>query len=251
MYQSMSRRMRDAFLHMGFAHVDKRIIRGAIAIVAILIVALGALILMRSGRASDSFTIVSGGKTSSADSVAPVVQLAVSDAMSVKTIRVHVVGAVNAPGVYDLIEDSRIIDAIVVAGGSTRDASMAALNLAHRVVDGDQVYLPSIEEVATGKTFYGLAISQLVGSAFSASAGSSGTTTATTTGQSSGTNEKININSATVAQLDELPGVGPVIAQAIITYRESNGPFKVISDLQSVSGIGEKKYAQIIDYVCI
>ncbi len=248
MYQSMAGRVRDAFRHMGFMHLDRRAVVGATVIFAVLVTVLIVFIATRSNRAVDSFSISSSGKTGDSGVTASATQLPVSDTISVKKIYVHVVGAVNAPGVYELPEGSRIVDAIEYAQGSTQDASLVVLNLAHKLADGDQVYLPTIDEATVGRTHYGLMISQLVGSmnVVSSISNSGGAVS-----QTSNTTGKININSATADQLDQLPGVGPVIAQAIITYRENNGSFETISDLQSVSGIGEKKYAQIVDYVCI
>lgn len=127
-----------------------------------------------------------------------------------QTIKVYVSGSVNKPGVYELSDGDRVEAAIQAAGGVSSDADMSGINLAQRLKDEDMIYVPKVGEAAS--------------SVISRNAQ-----------QKDG---KIDINSATIEELDKLPGIGPAKAQNIIDYREQNGPFKAIEDIQQVSGIG-------------
>ena len=125
------------------------------------------------------------------------------------TVLVHVVGKVAEPGVVELPIGSRVQDAVDAAGGATNNKALESVNLARLVVDGEQI---------------------VVGAPAEGSASS-----------------KISINSASAAQLDELPGVGPAIAERIVQWRETNGPFTSVDELTEVSGIGPSILEQIRD----
>lgn len=131
-------------------------------------------------------------------------------------IFVDVTGAVNNPGVYTLTGRSRVIDAIKAAGDSAPGADLSTINLARVLNDGEQIYVDSTIVNSSG---------QRVGKKVSSG--------------------PININRATLRQLDALDGIGPVIAGRIIEYRKKNGSFLTVDDLQKVSGIGAAKFAQI------
>ena len=131
-------------------------------------------------------------------------------------IFVDVTGAVNNPGVYTLTGRSRVIDAIKAAGDSAPGADLSTINLARVLNDGEQIYVDSTIVNSSGQR-----VSKKVPSG------------------------PININRATLRQLDALDGIGPVIAGRIIEYRKKNGSFLTIDDLQKVSGIGAAKFAQI------
>jgi len=131
-------------------------------------------------------------------------------------IFVDVTGAVNTPGVYTLTASSRVIDAIKAAGGSAPGADLSTINLARVLADGEQIYVDAA--ITNSK---GVRVS---------------------TPKRSG---PININRATVGDFDSLDGIGPVIANRIVTYRKTHGPFITIEDLQKVSGIGAAKFSQI------
>jgi len=152
--------------------------------------------------------------------------------------RVHVVGAVVSPGVVSLPPGSRVIDAITAAGGLAADADPAQLNLAAVLVDGCQILIGTVGRPA-GE------VRQGTGGDSSSVPGSPPTTGVGTT------QAKVNLNQATEAQLDTLPGVGPVTAQAILAWRQQNGQFTSVAQLQEVSGIGPKAYAQIEPYVTV
>jgi competence protein ComEA len=131
-------------------------------------------------------------------------------------IFVDVTGAVNNPGVYTLTGRSRVIDAIKAAGDSAPGADLSTINLARVLNDGEQIYVDSTVVNSAGQR-----VSKKVSSG------------------------PININRATLRQLDALDGIGPVIAGRIIDYRKKNGSFLTVDDLQKVSGIGAAKFAQI------
>ena len=148
--------------------------------------------------------------------------------VSVPDIAVHVAGNVLKPGVYDLPGDARVVDAIRLAGGATAIADLNAINLANPLNDGQQVYVPAVGE-------------KVPPSSNGLSAGGDGTGSATNSVE-----YPININSADAALLDELPGVGPATAQAIVTYRDQNGPFANVNGLEDVPGIGPAKVAALL-----
>lgn len=137
---------------------------------------------------------------------------------AVSTVMVHVLGEVRRPGVVTLADGSRVQDAITAAGGLTKRARPGDLNLAAKVTDGAQ-----------------LVISR-TGSTVTASEAAQGTSGAAAT---------IDLNAATLEQLDTLPGVGPVTAQKILAWRDEHGRFRTVAELQEVDGIGPKSYAQI------
>jgi competence protein ComEA len=155
---------------------------------------------------------------------------------------VYLTGAVVSPGVFELAQGARLNDAIEQAGGLAEGAAMNYVNLAAPLTDGQHVHIPSEAEIESGEA---ARIAAGGASATTASTADAGATTATTGEQ------KVNINTADNAELETLPGVGVATAQRIIDYREKNGPFTGIEGLKDVSGIGEKKYAELADKVCV
>lgn len=156
-----------------------------------------------------------------------------ADRSEVETIVVDVGGAVRKPMVVELEQGSRVRDAVEAAGGLAEDADAAGVNQAAKLVDGQQVRIPHVGEVVTQDASVG-----------------SGSDLASN-GASSAASSVVNINTAGVEELDELPGVGPATAQAIVEDREANGPFSSIEDLMRVSGIGEKKFEKLKASVCV
>ncbi len=132
-------------------------------------------------------------------------------------IVVYVAGAVQRPGVYEMAAGDRVADALQAAGGVLPDADPSSLNLASRLHDGEKIAVPRVGETPP-------------------STGSPG-------------NRPVNLNLASEAELDQVPGIGPVLAQRIIDYRESHGGFKDISELKQVEGIGPKKYEDLKERV--
>lgn len=135
-------------------------------------------------------------------------------------LQVHVTGAVAIPGVYNLDRGCRVTDALTAAGGALENALLASLNLAKPLFDGEQVHvaqaLPASSPIAENPF------------------ATSGLTT-----------QLVNLNTATIAELQTLPGIGPAKAQAIIDYRQQNGAFARIEDITRVSGIGDKTFAKL------
>jgi competence protein ComEA len=145
-----------------------------------------------------------------------------------KTIYVHVGGAVHRPGLYELGTGARVHDAVEAAGGATDEADLDGLNLASKCKDGDKVLVP--QKAAPGAP-----------GAPGAQAGAAG---------AAGTS-LVNLNTATVADLETLPGIGPALAERIIAYRTEHGGFQRIEDLQEVPGIGPKKFAELKPHVTV
>jgi competence protein ComEA len=148
-----------------------------------------------------------------------------STTTEVPLIFIQVAGAVLRPGVYQVPADSRAFQAVLQAGGFTEDADQEAVPLASLLSDGCRLYVPRKGESVSGPVLSGTP------------AGAAGGTTA-----SSG---PVSLNSATLEQLDSLPGIGPALAQRIVSYRESQGPFTSIDQLGDVPGIGPSKLEQL------
>lgn len=147
-------------------------------------------------------------------------------ATAVVTLVVHVAGAVLAPGVYELPAHTRIADAVAAAGGLRPDADAASINLAAYLQDAQQIYVPVIG--TTDRAAADAARPPVAAAPFT-----------------------VDLNTASVAELDQLPGVGPVLAQRIIDYREQHGPFQQVEDLKQVPGIGEALLAEIAPHAQI
>lgn len=136
-------------------------------------------------------------------------------------VTVHVAGEVKKPGVLTLPAGSRITDAVQAAGGLTKDADPSALNLAQPLNDGEQIKVPKVgEPVGSGE-------------APGSTSGASGETSGGSTGGG-----KINVNTASEKELQELPGVGPATSEAIVKHREEHGRFESVEQLEDVPGIG-------------
>jgi len=150
---------------------------------------------------------------------------------------VHVSGAVKRAGVYRLAPDSRVADAIEQAGGATQNADLDALNLAEPLQDGQKIHVPRKGE-ASAPTLASVAPSRTPRSAPQAAA------TATT-------QFPINLNTATAEQLEAIPGIGPVLAQRIIEYRQTRGRFQSVDELLEVRGIGPKRLESMRPYVVV
>ena len=143
-------------------------------------------------------------------------------------IIVHVAGAVTSPGIYFLDEGSRKYQALDMAGGALSEAAVDYINLAQPLVDGEKIYVPTLEEMDSEQDLP-LPVNN--------------------TGESGG--RGININSAGEQELQSLPGIGEVKAKSIISYRKKNGPFQRVEDLLQVSGIGEKTFESIEESISI
>ncbi|MEK7252518.1 MAG: ComEA family DNA-binding protein [Actinomycetota bacterium] len=152
-----------------------------------------------------------------AASAAPRVEIA-TPRTTAGIVTVHVSGSVTAPGLVSLPAGARIADAVVAAGGALPGADLSSLNLAAPITDGQQLVVPAASAPGDG------------------SAPSDG---------------RVRINTADVASLEVLPGVGPVLAGRIVAYRDAHGPFGTIEDLLEVPGIGESKLAAMRESVIV
>jgi competence protein ComEA len=141
-----------------------------------------------------------------------------------RELTVHVAGAVISPGLYEVPEGSRVADALSKAGGASPDAVLDNLNLAAKLKDGEKILVPRRVEPAAGQG------------------------PATEAGSST---QAININTADAVELDKLPGVGPSLARRIIEYRDKNGQFSSVEELDNVTGIGPSKLESLKDLVTI
>lgn len=173
---------------------------------------------------------------------------AVSDKeMQQAMIYVDVCGAVANPGVFQLAAGSRVFQAIEAAGGYLPEAALTCVNRAGVLTDGQQLYILTQEEME----WQGLDPAEMAGASDGQMNGSAGT------GQNTGMtaqvqqDNRININTADEAQLTTLTGIGATRAQAIIAYREENGPFAAIEDIMNVQGIKEGTFAKIKDEIVV
>jgi competence protein ComEA len=133
---------------------------------------------------------------------------------------VHILGEVKHPGLYEFATGDRAVDAVAAAGGFTKKADQAGLNLARELSDGEQIVVPRVGAVATSPP----------------------------AGTSSGL---VNLNTADAAVLETLPGIGPALSSRILAWRESNGSFASVDDLGNVAGIGEKTLGALRDLVTV
>lgn len=134
-----------------------------------------------------------------------------------RSLTVHVAGAVAQPGLYRVKEGARVADALSQAGGPSEDALLDDLNLASRVKDGQKVLVPRAKPCAPGRACDGA------------------------TPEAAAESGLVNVNTAVVAELEKLPGIGPSLAQRIIDYRSKNGPFSSVEEIDNVEGIGPGK----------
>jgi competence protein ComEA len=206
--------------------------------IGIVVIAIGARFLF-SGHSSSNDGAASGVALAAPSPPAAAASSASAAPSAPAEVVVDVAGAVVRPGVYRLPSGARVCDALDLAGGTTARAQTAAVNLAARLVDGQQIVIPEKgpagSPAGTGVPAAG------AGAAVTGPSGSAGT----------GPAMPVNLNTATLEQLDTLSGVGPSTAQKIIDYREQNGGFRSVDELQEVSGIGDVKFAALKDLVTI
>ena len=174
------------------------------------------VLLLLAGR-----LLLHSGASASVPVPAPIVP---STTTAASAVVVDVAGAVRRPGLYRLTEGARVADAVARAGGATAKAQLELVNLAARVSDGEQVVVPRRGAVAAS------------------SSGDAGAAPALPAGP-------VHLNSATLEQLDALPGVGPVTAQKIVDYRQEQGAFASVDELDAVPGIGPARLEQLRDLV--
>lgn len=210
----VSLKLESMLRRAGFSGVPRPLLVGiCLVCVVLVVIALWRFWPAASGESED-FAVV--------DSTAQ----ATSDEASQKAadIYVDVEGAVAKPGMYTLPADARVADAVSAAGGLTDEAAAPGVNLAQKLEDGMQVYVPAEGQDAASD-------------AVAAATGSAGS--------------KINLNTASAEQLQQIDGIGPSLSQRIVDYRETHGRFKSVEELKEVSGIGDVRYETLKDAVCV
>lgn len=168
------------------------------------------------------------------DTTADVIEDVEDMQVAINEYSVYVCGAVMEAGVYQLAEGSRICDALVAAGGMTEDAMETYLNQAELLVDGQMIYVPTQEEAENQDW---------------TSTTSAGASTGASTGENQESSGLVNINTASKEELMTLTGIGEAKAESIIDYRETNGFFSSIEDIQNITGIKEGVFTQIEDEI--
>ena len=158
----------------------------------------------------------------------------VDDNIIENKIVIHITGEVEEEGVIELEKGARISDAIEEAGGTTEEADLSNVNLAYSLSDGQKVKIPNINEKDEEK----IVVEEKAGDNIIIEGNKS-------------KEEKININKAAQTEIETLPGIGPSTALKIITYRNEHGKFKNIEDIKNVSGIGDSKFENIKEYICV
>ena len=206
-----------------------RLAGGAVAIV---VVAAGSFWLLRAPPPPTESTLpyASGTTTTTSSPESGAADGAATSPTSVASsepaeLVVHVAGSVSLPGVYRLAAGARVVDAIAAAGGLSEAANANGVNLAAAVHDGERVYVPAIGEAVPAL--------------------------APPPAGSTAPSGPVDLNAATVAQLDTRPGVGPSTAAAIIAYRDANGPFQSVEELGDVRGIGPAKLEALAGLVLV
>jgi len=213
--------------------------RAGIAVLAVIAVVAGVAwyrIGMGSGGGDTSTPAVESEPEATADpsrspSSSPEASSPEASSREGGPVTVHVAGAVARPGVIELPPGARVIDAVEAAGGGVPEADLDRMNLAARLVDGQRVLVQRVGEPP-------------------APAGTAGATPAAGA-PGAPTNEPVNVNTATQEQLETLPGIGPVLAQAIIAERDRRGGFRSVNELRDVRGIGDKRFADLESLVTV
>ena len=209
-----------------------------ISIILIVLVIILFMIYMITSNTNDEISLESltvSGNTAESNVVE---NLEAEEELETEKIAIHIIGEVKKEGIVYLEASSRIVDAIKEAGGATKEADLSQINLAYELQDGQKIYIPNknekISEYITMSSGNNVIIEENNSSA-----------------ETERKENKVNINTANVNELDNLPGIGPSLAQRIIEYREENGNFKSIEELQNIKGIGESKYSDIKDKVTV
>jgi competence protein ComEA len=192
------------------------------------VLAVGALAVVSTGRgpsaSAGQITVVDQGIGSSVDAMVGSSSSTTTATTPIRRIFVQVAGAVRRPGVYEMAEGARVFQAVDKAGGFADEADQQAVTLAARLTDGCRVYVPSEGEITATSVV---------------------TITGGTQANGGASGGPVSLNSATLEELDSLPGIGPSTAQKIITYRETKGPFTSIDQLSEVPGIGPSKLEEL------
>ncbi len=238
------------------APIDARKLAAGLAVIALVVLGLGWNSMRRPGSLDDRLPIASSasgaqasGATSQSDSgaaggvssasptgVAPT--QAASAASASGPVFVHVAGAVLSAGVVELPAGSRVVDAVAAAGGLRPDADSNRVNLAATLLDGSQVMVPAVGQSNP------VQVPVLQGSGATESSPTSGSAPVAGAGP-------VDLNTATLEQLESLPGLGPATAQAILSFREKEGRFDSVESLLDVRGIGDAKFEALRELITV
>lgn len=195
---------------------------------SVLSVVVGGWWLLRAPSPPVEASLPMASVSATTAAMTPAADTPESSGSAAEVVVVHVAGAVLAPGVVTLPAGSRVHEAVTAAGGLAPDAVADAVNLAAIVADGQQVYVPHAGEGVGGPA-----------------------STATPTGSGSGPTGPVDLNHATAAELEVLPGIGPATAAAIVAHRDQHGPFASVEGLLDVPGIGPARLESLRELVTV
>ncbi|ABX27004.1 helix-hairpin-helix domain-containing protein [Lactobacillus helveticus] len=231
---------------MDFEKIKEFVLEKKLYFIVAVVLLVGGLWLQKGDGAEDSYDNAqkmsqsSSANTSASAKVNSASSASNSATTNSKTVTCDISGAVKHQGVYTLKNGARLQELIEAAGGTTGKAQLKAINRAILLKDQDKIHIPYKGEK--------------VESAATAGTGTSTNSTSTSSNSSASnqeSGEKVNLNTADVAGLQKLTGIGEKKAEQIIAYREQNGPFKKVEDLMQVSGIGEKTFASLKDQLTV
>lgn len=231
---------------MDFEKIKEFVLEKKLYFIVAVVLLVGGLWLKKGDKAEDSYDNAqkmsqsSSANTSASAKVNSASSASNSATTNSKTVTCDISGAVKHQGVYTLKNGARLQELIEAAGGTTEKAQLKAINRAILLKDQDKIHIPYKGEK--------------VESAATAGTGTSTNSTSTSSNSSASnqeSGEKVNLNTADVAGLQKLTGIGEKKAEQIIAYREQNGPFKKVEDLMQVSGIGEKTFASLKDQLTV
>jgi|FLOH01.1.fsa_nt_gi competence protein ComEA len=217
MFDEIREVIADKYLNFGFTTEQ----RNAVLILCAGFLAVGGIFFVLAQGSGDGQTLTSS------EISAPLVPTIPAIPEIVELLVVDVSGRVKNPGVYSLDKGARAIDAINLAGGAQSGVDLTDINLAHLLFDGEQIIVgtPKVSYSSSSKAKVAIKVPTV--------------------------SSPLSLNSATLAELDTLPGIGPVMANRILAYRKSNGPFITVDDLKKISGIGDATFSEISKLVRI
>ncbi len=213
-----------------------------IKIVAIPVLVIAAVLFFWMGSGDEEITVEGSGTDTQVASESTGDAGEVADGVAGTTgassgkLYVDISGEVERPGVYEVSEGTRLFEVIEQAGGLTDEADIDSLNRAETVADGQKILISAKGENSNGSQ---------------GSQSGPSTNSGTSTGSGTTSDGKVNINTAESAELQTIPGIGPSKAARIIEYRQTNGNFATIEDIQNISGIGSKTFESIKDYITV
>lgn len=185
---------------------------------------IGLVIYKLSPSIKDEVYVVSESEENKKESIIDDVDYKEKENTTSKNITIFISGEINNPGVVTIPGDKRLSDAVEQLGGVTDDADLNKINLAMKIEDEQHYIIPKVGDISVVNE---------------------------STNSITQENSKVNINTATIDELENLPGVGEATANKILNYREEKGMFKSIEEIKNVNGIGDKKYIDLKDKICI